>query len=332
MLHPSVVDPVKATCSAGVPRSAANEPRSSSRFASTSLEVRVARPPLLELPALDGLHGLDGRARKRAERARVQVRVALEHRQAAADGYEVDAITASTGAWSERTAPFTRRRSSAHGSGPRSQLEAAGENLVDPLDRLREARHRVVLDVEIAEENAPLRTREEGRGTLDLLCDPALVGVVRSVQVGQDNPLTARLDLEGVAHAPLATAEEPVLPRQPGIEDEAPVLSNLEMRVDEQRVRLAGEARAEALGVAVGHAPREGPEKRRHRLGPGRLHAAPAFQPRHRPERYLLQRDDVGRVRGHEPHHLLEAECRRRGVRPPVVEVPAADEKAQLAD
>ena len=85
-----------------------------------ALEVRTARAALLQLEALDGLHRLDRRPRQRAERARVQVRIALQHRQAAADGYEVDAITASTGAWSERTASPSRCRASGHACGPRS--------------------------------------------------------------------------------------------------------------------------------------------------------------------------------------------------------------------
>ena len=51
-----------------------------------TLEVRAAGPALLQLLALDGLHRLDGRARERPERARVQVGVALQHRQATADG------------------------------------------------------------------------------------------------------------------------------------------------------------------------------------------------------------------------------------------------------
>ena len=62
-----------------------------------SLEVRAVRPALLELAALHLVHRLHGRARERAERAGVQVGQALEHRQAGAHRYEVDAITASTG-------------------------------------------------------------------------------------------------------------------------------------------------------------------------------------------------------------------------------------------
>ena len=84
------------------------------------LEVRAARAPVLELPPLDRLHRLDARARQGPERAGVQVGKALEHREALPDGYEVDATTASTGAWSESTTPSTIRRSTGQASGPRS--------------------------------------------------------------------------------------------------------------------------------------------------------------------------------------------------------------------
>ena len=61
-------------------------------FVQDLLKVRSARSALLQLAALHRLHGRYRRARERAKRAGVQVGAAVEHRQSAAYGYQVDVI------------------------------------------------------------------------------------------------------------------------------------------------------------------------------------------------------------------------------------------------
>ena len=193
MLQPSVVEPVSATCSGGAPIRPARAARSEA-LGHDALEARAARPTLLQLLALEHLHGLDRRARERTERARVQVGVAVEDRETAADGYEVDAITTSIGAWSESTVPSNRRRSSGHGSGPRSSSRPrtriwsippnGGENPATACPgRLK------------SPESTHHSAREERRSPLNLGGGNARVGVVGGVQVAEDEPLAPGLHL-----------------------------------------------------------------------------------------------------------------------------------------
>ena len=114
----------------------------------------------------------------------------------------------------------------------------------------------------------------------------------------------------------------------PGLRTSAAVPSDLEVGIHEQSVRLPGQAGAEADRVGGGHTSRERPQERGHRHRPRRLHPAPVVQALDRPERHLLERYHVRRVGGHQAHHLLQVERGRLRVRPPVVEVPAADEQA----
>ena len=85
------------------------------------LEVGPARPPLLQLPALDRLHRLHGRARERAERAGVQVGVPLEHRQARRTATRSMRSPPRPGRGRRARRRRTRRRSSAR---PRARARA----------------------------------------------------------------------------------------------------------------------------------------------------------------------------------------------------------------
>ncbi len=68
------------------------------------------------------------------------------------------------------------------------------------------------------------------------------------------------------------------------------------------------------------------PEERRARNRRHRLHAAPAAQIRQRPDRDLLQADDVRPVRGNKLDHLTQERASLGRHRVAVEEVPRADE------
>jgi hypothetical protein len=96
MLHPSVVEFVKSDLLRLCPQQTCKCRAELIALVHNTLEVRSAGSALLQLTDLHRLHGLRGRARERAKCACVQVRVPVKHRQAAANGYEVDVITAKT--------------------------------------------------------------------------------------------------------------------------------------------------------------------------------------------------------------------------------------------
>src|SRR4051794_5321735 len=75
------------------------------------LEVGLSAAALLEIALVPFRHRFDCRARERAVRAGVQVRVALEDRELGSSLLEGHVTLASTGAWSEKMRPSTRRRS-----------------------------------------------------------------------------------------------------------------------------------------------------------------------------------------------------------------------------
>src|SRR5207342_1630239 len=102
-------------------------------------------------------------------------------------------------------------------------------------------------------------------------------------------------------------------------------------RCEEDRVRLAGERRAQEPVIQLRDEPPElsADQLRPRRDRAERLHPAPALEPRQRPDRHLLQAERVRMVLRRELHHLLEegAALWRDGVS--VEHVPGADEEGQ---
>ena len=112
------------------------------------------------------------------------------------------------------------------------------------------------------------------------------------------------------------------------VQDEDPVLLHPLRRVEQQRVRLAGERRAEEPMVQVGDEPSELRRQlwTRRDVADGD-HPAPGGQPGKRPNRELLEEKDVGTIGAHAPDHLLEESPSFGRVRVAVEEVPGADKQ-----
>ena len=178
MLQPSVVEAVSAICSGGEAKRPANACAKLLPLGQHLLEVGAARAPVLELPPLDRLHRLDARARQRARTcpcsgthsARAQggpagrLRGRCDHRldrRVVGEHHTVDA------------SPLDRP-----GLGPPLELGAAHEDLVDPADRVGEARDRMAVEVEVAAEDAALRRQRGSRRALDLSADELAVGTI----------------------------------------------------------------------------------------------------------------------------------------------------------
>ena len=118
--------------SGSAPTSSASRARACARSSSSALEVRLRRCGRARASACSSacIASSVG-ARERPERARVQVRDPLEHREERARLLGRHPTVTSTGAWSERTAPSTTRRSSGQ-AVERRRVEAADEHVVDP--------------------------------------------------------------------------------------------------------------------------------------------------------------------------------------------------------
>ena len=118
--------------------------------------------------------------------------------------------------------------------------------------------------------------------------------VVRRVDVADHEPV----EPDGVADAALAT----------GLADpHRAVLERLEHGREQDRVRLAGDARAEAHRIAALEDARRASAAPASAWPPPReRHPAPLLEARQRPERQLLQAEHVRRVAASELDHLLE--------------------------
>jgi hypothetical protein len=131
------------------------------------------------------------------------------------------------------------------------------------------------------------------------------------------------LDPDREADAPLAAATH----------GKRALLARAQRARQEDRVRLAGQRRAEATMVQLGDDATERRASKARSCGNGgdRGHAAPVLQVAERPHRNLLERDDVGPVGRDEADHLLEktASLRRHGVA--VEKVPRANEQRHAA-
>ena len=102
MLQPRVVEVVSATCSGGTEICAASRSRDGvTQVVQVVPEARPAALPCVEVALEPLLHRLDRRPRQRPERARVQIREALEHREGGAGLLDVHVTRTSSGAWSE---------------------------------------------------------------------------------------------------------------------------------------------------------------------------------------------------------------------------------------
>ena len=108
----------------------------------------------------------------------------------------------------------------------RVELETADEDLVDPFDRRREILDCVGGHVEVAAQDAPFGVRDEIRGEPGL--DARNVGVVRRVQVRDGQRPSLELHVHRLAHAPLAPSPEPLEALDLRVQDEGPVVTNLE--------------------------------------------------------------------------------------------------------
>ena len=98
MLQPSVVEPVSAICSGSAPTRPASARAGLLAQVEHPLEVLLAEAAVGEIGVELLLHRRCGRARERAERAGVQVREPLEHREERAGLLGRHPILISTGA------------------------------------------------------------------------------------------------------------------------------------------------------------------------------------------------------------------------------------------
>ena len=106
MLHPSVVEPVSDTCSAGAPTSDAERRAGFRPQPEHPLEVLLAETAVLQLVVELRPDGVSRRLRDRAEGTRVEIGEPLEHREERPRLRGRHPIVTSTGAWSESTAPL----------------------------------------------------------------------------------------------------------------------------------------------------------------------------------------------------------------------------------
>ena len=220
--QPSVVELVSATCAGSAPTSVREGTAELLAQAHRRLEVRQAAAALDEVALDPGRESLGHRSRERAERARVEERDRLEHREERAglgEGHDATSETtrSSTGAWSESTAPFCRRLARGHVSRRVADV-ATDEDVVDPLARRAVAVEPGVAHVEVAGEHDRLA---RARVSLGELAGPTDLGardlgvreVVAGVEVGEDD--RAQADRRDEPHLAAGEAD----PRAPEILD-----------------------------------------------------------------------------------------------------------------
>ena len=235
------------------------------------------------------------------------------------------------------------------------RTEAAHKDMVDSRRRrageapfrrhqVRERTGTLHAEIEVTGKKHPLvRQRQpvdEDRRPQELGVGEPLVGIARRMQVADDERLLVMSDANGLADAPLLGPVELRRGRQSHavplrtaeakrVEDDAPVLDDRQPRPQQECVGLSGDGRAKDEGVVRAE---DATEHRGDPRAAGNVrdgcHSAPVFEVRGRPDRHLLQAHDVRRVRGDEPHHLLEERLRPRRIRLAVEQVPGPDEQA----
>ena len=146
-------------------------------------------------------------------------------------------------------------------------------------------------------------------------------GVADATLLGPGKP-HARVELERARLGPAETA---------GIEDDRVAAQGPELVTEQDRVRLAGQRRAQETVVKLGDRAAEPGAAEQGARGNGaeRAHPAPLLELRQRPDRELLQAERRGAVSAREPDHVLEEAASLRRYRVPVEDVPAADEERQ---
>ena len=237
MLQPSVVEPV----SDDLLRLGADEAgeHGAGLLAQLEhpLEVLLAEAAVGEIGVELLLHGRGGRARERAECPCVQIREPLEHREERTSLLGRHPILISTGAWSDSTAPLCRRRSSGQtSSGPCSTPAATMWSMFG-------ARQVGIAQVEVAGEHSWLPGAamvstsawarvSSARGTSTCL----------NSFVACTFPTTTPLEPDGVTDPPLAALVA---------DPDRAVLERDELRREQDRVRLPGDAGAEAQRVVA---------------------------------------------------------------------------------
>ena len=279
-----------------------------------ALEVRPARPTLLQLSALDRLHRLDGRARQRAERARVQVGVALQHGKPARTATRSMRSSPPPGRGRRAGRRRRVRRSSGQTSGPRSSWAPRTRIWSMPsigAVKPGTGRRRTLKSPQRMQRSASARKA----AARSISCSmSSWSGVLDACRLASTTRSRLNVDLERVADAPLSAAYEPVRRERPGLRTARRWRPTSKCGLTRSTLACPVRLERKRTGSADGHSTRERPQERRHGHRPGRAHPAPVVEVLHRPERHLLQRDDVRRVGGDETHHLLEVErCRTAG-------------------
>ena len=112
------------------------------------------------------------------------------------------------------------------------------------------------------------------------------------------------------------------------------MLSDLQLRVEQDRIRLSGERRAQQPMVELGEHPADlgsrgqRPEMWTLRDRPDGRHPTPVVQLSERPDRHFLQAEHGGAIGTRKPDHLLEERLPPGRLRVPVEEVPGPDKQA----
>jgi hypothetical protein len=190
----------------------------------------------------------------------------------------------------------------------RGRIVAANEDVVDSRQLLLEAEMaQVRREVEVAREDDRLVRLGQLEDVLDRALDLGLgiPGRVRRVQVPEHERLRGgALQPHELADPPLAGAD----PDDPGLvqREDAP-LPGTELGPEQNRVRLPGEKRLEETRVQRCDEPIE----RRRQPGPAGgvtqdAQTAPSGEAAERPDRDLLEAEDIGTVGARQPNHLLQ--------------------------
>jgi glycosyltransferase involved in cell wall biosynthesis len=225
---------------------------------------------------------------------------------------------------------------------PALELEPPHEDLVDALQRLREAGQGVATGVEVAAQDRGRFGRPQPSKPVDFGRRKRVI--LGRVEIRDDDHTLPLPHVDSLADTAVPRPVEALAERKPTgarlcrskgprvqADDSRPA-DELEPAGEEQGIRLAGEERSQTLWIPLRELPCERTPKRQHRdRGDGR-HAAPRFEPVERPDRNFLECDHVRAVLDHRANHLLQVEGIRRGRGAAVEEVPGSDEEAHGRD
>ena len=202
-------------------------------------------------------------------------------------------------------------------SRPVDQLQTTDEDLVDPCQRLGEARKAERAHVEVSADHCRVAPRHEPLDLLEFTTGD--VRPVRRVDV-RDEQVAARVPEPGdLAHPALGACVR--------VEPLDAELHDLEAPRDQHRIRLTGEGRSNVPGIEVMQHSGERSEQRALRHRPAGLHPAPLRELPERPHRDLLQTHDIGRIGHDQAHHSLDVQAPGFGEASAVKEVPRPDEE-----